>query len=323
MTSLYRRLRYTHRIVRSPHERRAIRMREDGAVSVTNYAPLVGLKIEHEFFVDARCDAISCQPDAATVKLLRDCGLVLKTYSDGVSVSLDQNSTEALAAAIADTAAPPVLWFRLHPTDKQLSNCTIPSTPRDGEVLMLSGANASDSANKKPQSLAKGATVSVTDFIPFEVLNKKGELIVNPEIADVLTSRDRRIPPLAFVCITLSDLTPRGFVVRFEARQTYWKYYVLGDLAKSSAKIVDTKKEVEFELGRETTLADERRSITFISKVQIPLRERSNRRFQLRDNGSGVDKVLIKNLPVASKGKLYKDTINGQKALVSDIYVNC
>ena len=280
---------------------------------MSRYAPLVSLTIEHEFFVGNRCDALSCEPGAASTRLARDCEMVLKSRTDGVTVYLDQDRADALTLAQADPAAPPELWFRLRPQDPALANFTFPSTPRDGAVLFFSNTDATPAVDGGPQSLSAEDTVSESDFVTFD----------DEVLATILTARDRRIPPFAFVRLVLGDLTPRRYELRFEARQTFWKYYLLGEMALPTATIVDTRQEVEFETGVETTLADDRRAISFTSKARIPLRQQSDCHFQLREVGSGVNRVLIRHLPVASPDRLYKDTINGREALVSDIYINC
>ncbi len=64
---------------------------------MSRYAPLVSLLIEHEFFVDSRCQALSCQPDPGSINFARDCDLVLKTHADGATVYLDHDRTAASA----------------------------------------------------------------------------------------------------------------------------------------------------------------------------------------------------------------------------------
>lgn len=279
---------------------------------MSRHAPLISLLIEHEFFVDSRCHALSCEPSPDSIKLAHDCELVLKTHADGIAVYFDQDRTGALTLAAADPTLPE-LWFRLRAADLTFANRTSPTTPREGAVLLFSNADENPELDSGRRSLAKANIVSDADFVPFD----------DTELASVLTARDRRVPPVAFVCIVLRDLTPRRYVLRFEARQTFWKYYLLGDMARPTATIVDTRKEMEFETGVETTLADNRRAVSFTSKAKIPLREHSDQHFQLRENGSGADRVMVKHLPAASANRLYKDTINGQEALVSDIYINC
>jgi hypothetical protein len=286
---------------------------------MSRYASLFSLRIEHEFFVDNRCDALSCQADAASEKVAANCELVLKTNPRGAAVYFDEDRTDAMKLATADPSAMPELWFRLSAIDPKFANWTSPTIPRPDFVLFFSNEHHAESAGagEAAVSLAKTETVSDVDFVNWK---KAGE---SESFGPVLTARDRRVPPVAFIRIVLRDLVPRRYFLRFEARQTYWKYYLLGDIARPSATIVDTLGETEFGLGQETTLADSRRAIAFTSRTKIPLRKHSEKRFQLRENSAGLDRVLIKDLPVASPDRLYKDTINGKEALVSDIYINC
>ena len=58
------------------------------------------------------------------------------------------------------------------------------------------------------------------------------------------------------------------------------------------------------------------------SSAPIALQERSPQRFQLRRQGTGADKVLIKRLPVASPSQINRETLGGVPTLVSEIYVH-
>ncbi len=79
----------------------------------------------------------------------------------------------------------------------------------------------------------------------------------------------------------------------------------------------------EFEVGEPETLSDKRPALTFRSKTYIPLRERPDCRFQLRERNSGAGKVLIRRLPVATASQIGKEVIDGVETAVSEMFINC
>jgi hypothetical protein len=58
----------------------------------------------------------------------------------------------------------------------------------------------------------------------------------------------------------------------------------------------------------------------FHSTDGIELRERSERRFELRT--AAAKKVLVKRLPVPGADQFAKETLRGERTLVSEIYVH-
>lgn len=86
--------------------------------------------------------------------------------------------------------------------------------------------------------------------------------------------------------------------------------------------VADLDNTIEFESSGSEVLADQRTAITFKSKVPLPMRERSEYRFQLREKGPGSGKVLIRRLPVASAAQIGVERTEGQTTLVSEMYIN-
>ena len=80
---------------------------------------------------------------------------------------------------------------------------------------------------------------------------------------------------------------------------------------------------MEFEDTGRDLLPDNREALTFRSKQRIPLRERSEYRFQLKEKGTNGGKVVIRRLPVASADQYIREMVDGKEAIVSEIFINC
>ena len=154
-------------------------------------------------------------------------------------------------------------------------------------------------------------------------------------LAPLLTKRDATVRPVAVLRLRLADAVtalaegatsaPRAYRLDFRPRETHWRYLLLGGLAERAASVVDPEGSTEFERTGETTLPGDRAAVAFVSRTRIPLQERSDRRFQLRENGnngSNGGRVLIRRLPVASPREIHREIVDGRDALVSDIYLN-
>jgi hypothetical protein len=150
---------------------------------------------------------------------------------------------------------------------------------------------------------------------------------------DLLEPSERLVKPIFVAVLSLSadHLVPRDgerfrahrYLVRFKARETIWKYYLLGDLCREGLTMKGPSGQTDFVfMGRER-LSNEEPACIFRSAAAIPLRERSDMRVQLLGGDErGSNKVLVKRLPVASCTQLGLVRIDETEVLVSEIYVN-
>jgi hypothetical protein len=118
------------------------------------------------------------------------------------------------------------------------------------------------------------------------------------------------------------DADARQFYIRFATLQTYWKYYILGDLSKRNVYIADLDNALQFNPAGNILLPGNRESMLFQSSAAIPMQEQPSQRIQLRESGSLGDKVLIKRLPNASVHQMVGEMLNGQREYVSEIYIS-
>lgn len=288
-----------------------------------HYLPLFSVEIEHSFFHDGCCQGIEFVPVPKTAIMIDNAGLLTRKIVNGIQVFYDRNYVDSLCAHVADANESLGLMFKVFSRDNLFINYTEPPVLREDAILYVDSLNFAGGGDSKVR-LHQEEHVGDADF----------EKLGSPLFEDVLSPTDHLVRPLMMVNIRLkadetgllseqSSATPKTYLVSFRARETIWKYYLLGEMAKEGLYIVDLDNGIEFEMGGVETLTDNRPALTFRSKTLIPMRERPDCRFQLREKNSGTGKVVIRRLPVASPSQIGRETIRGVESPVSEMFINC
>ncbi len=287
------------------------------------YLPLFSVEVEHTYFSKGWCAGLNFVPTPNSLKLIEKTGLLLRHVQNGVRVFFDQNSSEALRLYATEPEEPLRLAFKVFAREMFFRAYTEINTPKEDSILYFENqAGEIDATNRF--RLHDTEFVSAKDF----------EKLTSSRITGILTRKDRLLKPEFIISIGLGeteiqilDAAPKTayhqYYLKFQARETFWKYYLLGSMTKKKSYITDLNHETEFEDTGRASLPDNRLAITFRSKQKIPLREKSEYRFQLKEKDPNGGKVIIKRLPVASAGQFYKEIIDGKEAIVSEIFINC
>jgi hypothetical protein len=288
-----------------------------------SYLPLFTVDVKHTFFYKGFCPGLDFVPTPDTLTFIENTGLLVRHTQYGVRVFFDQNSSEALRRYTLEPEEPLRLVFKVFPREKLFRFYTEISTPEEDSLLYFDNQRGKIDSNRRCR-LHTAEYVSDRDF----------ETLKSPRIAGILSRKDQLLKPEFMVSIGLGkneiqflDKASKNvylqYFIRFRARETFWKYYLLGSMIKKKSIIADLNHETEFEATGRASLPDDRVALTFRSKQRIPLREKSEYRFQLKEKGTNGGRVLIRRLPVASAGQFYKETVDGKEAIVSEIFINC
>jgi hypothetical protein len=288
-----------------------------------SYLPLFSIEVEHSFFSEGLCLYLDPVPTPRTDVVIKNAGLLIRNTLNGVRVFRDEKRSESLQLYAADPDEPLSLGFKVFSRDPFFENYTEPPAHQEDSILYFGNRGVEIDTTGKFR-LHDGEYVSETDF---EKLN-------SPLLEGTLSKKDRLLRPMFIVQIGVSEedvslfddqskATAKNYYIKFKARQTFWKYYLLGDIARQDSYIADLNKETEFDFAGRESLSDNRVALTFRSQTPIPLQEKSDCRFQLRERNSGGGKVLINRLPVASANQISKEVIEGEEAFVSEVFVNC
>lgn len=281
------------------------------------YKPLFTVSVEHMYFSDGLWKGLEFLPSLASAKVIKGADLLVRQTGNGVGVFYDEDKSGVLRLYAEDANGVLPFGFRVYAHDRTFANYTAPSIRRDDAILCFDSAGAVGGADAEKVQLSKDDFVSEKDY------EGMGGLIAD----GILSERDRRVPPDFAVRISVRPGSNGGFDsidygIRFNARQSFLKYHLIGNMNRSNPFIVDMDNQVEFEFCGEVVLPGNKPAKVFRSKALIPLLEKSNYRFQLREQGQGAGKVLIKRLPVASENRLGVEVINGKTEIVSESFIN-
>jgi len=275
------------------------------------YQPLFTISVEHAYFADGLWRGVDFVASPASAKLARGAGILLKSLDNGIGAVCEMDKSQALQLYARDAGGSLPFVFKVYANDKAFMNYTVPAVRSGDRILCL---RAFDEETGVPGG---SAVESESEYLDVDALVSQG----------ILDEREKRAPP-HFVVSIRAKVGPDGikhvqeFRFRFGARRSFWKYHLLGKMNRSNARIVDLDSKVEFESCGEVMLPGSRLSRVFRSTERLPMSEKSSYRFQLREQEQGVERVLIKRLPVASESRLGLDVVNGNNEIVLENYVN-
>jgi len=281
------------------------------------YQPLFTISVDHKYFSDGLWKGLDFVPNPEALKVFKGAGVLLRQTKNGIGVIYDQDKSGALRLYAEDAGGSLSFSFKVYAKDRTFANYTAPSTHKENAILCFDSRGRDVDAETGKIRLSKDEYVSEEDFEEMDTLVAE----------DILGERDRRVPPDFVVNIFIrfegaGSFAAKDYGIKFNARQSFWKYYLLGNMNRSNPSIVDLDNRVEFEFCGDVVLPDSRPAKVFRSKALIPVLEKSSCRFQLREPGPGAGRVLIKRLPVASESRLGMETVNGKSEIVSESYVN-
>ncbi|MBI3525611.1 MAG: hypothetical protein HY066_14015 [Betaproteobacteria bacterium] len=251
------------------------------------------------------------------MKIIEGACLLAKQTKNGVGIFYDEDKSRVLHMYAESQEGVLPFSFKVHVKDRTFANYTAPAMLNNSAIPCFDSQTGTDGTVAGKIRLSKDEVVTGKDFADIEALVARG----------VLSENDWRTPPDFVVNILAEigkgdDVAAREYGIEFNARQSFWKYHLLGNMNRSNPFIVDLDNRVEFEFCGDVMLPDSRPAKVFRSKELIPVLEKSSYRFQLREQGPGAGRVLIKRLPVASESRLGMEVINGKSEVVLESYIN-
>ncbi|MBL1260673.1 MAG: hypothetical protein COB33_009115 [Thiotrichaceae bacterium] len=288
---------------------------------MSHFAPLLTFIVEHGFYDDGLAHGLSFQPCERTASVMANAGLMVKRVPGGITVLFDEELRESLQLYAGDDE-PLDLVFKVYPQEAAFKSRT--ELLLDSKTLLyVSNHSPPDEVNDSIK-LHSGPFISMIDTIKVDSGTLDG----------VLDRRDKLIPPFFVVSLRIdkahlsgvgssSGVASKRYYIKIKERQVFWKYYLMGALARDNVYLSDVDGIAEFvSMGKEQ-LAGQREAMTFRTEKKLPLKASSDYRFQLKETDSNGDKVIIKRLPMAEVTRFGRDVIDGSSEVVSEIYINC
>ncbi len=290
---------------------------------MANYVSLFTVTTEHGFYEDGVAPGLNFIPTESTARVIGNGGLLVKPVVGGITVMFDTKDTESLQLYIEDKDEPLNLVFKVTTEDAGFKSRTDASLEADDSMLLFDSGGREDAVDGWIK-LHDSKYVSMIDLTRLD----------SNQLTDVLSHREKRLPPLFVVNIRVSekdlqnvdgdnDVAPKHYVIRFKEREVFWKYYLLGRVARENVYLSDLDSDAEFVFSGREIVGDRREAMTFRTTKKLSLKASPKYRFQLREKDNGGDKVIIKRLPMAEVTRLGRDVIDGSNEVVSEIYINC
>jgi hypothetical protein len=283
------------------------------------FLPLFSIEVEHSYFAGGVCTALQLAPSAKASELLSRARCLVRPTASGVTVACDSAAIPILRDACRDVDDPLRVEFFARTRDDQFANYTDAGTVAADSLLHFDSDAATFNGSDQRWRLAATRRAHA---LPGRELNSKRQVM----------NAVQRLPAPAFsIAITVTaadvDAVDRGcksYICALAARETIWKYYLFGEWAEVAEDllVVDLGQSFQFEAAVAEQLSNGQLACVVRSAGKIPLRNRSDQRFQLRLRNGSTDKVLVKRLPVPSATGLSRDFVAGAPTLVSEIYVH-
>lgn len=283
------------------------------------YRPLLSVSVEHAYFQEHICKTLEFIPAEPSVAMLKKTGLLIKSSESGISVFYEDDKMNILRLHAEDDLS---LVFKVFSKDPNFFRYTIPGARSDNNLLFFNNQPITLDPTGK-QMLHSDPTVTDNALIDSNagqlegMLDRKDYLVKPAFIVQMSITADAQ-----GLCSEKLDAAARKFYIRFTANQSFWKYYISGDLSKRNVYIADLDNAMQFNNAGNILLPGHREATLLQSSVAIPMQEQHHHRLQLRESGSMGDKVLIKRLPNANVNQIYREMMNGQMENVSEIYIS-
>ncbi len=313
------------------------------------YFPLFSVLVNHSFFTDGQVPGLTWVPNVQSARLMGNFDLIVRQVEGGIAIFYNDEQLELLQDQIKNGTELLMLGFCLYVDDPAFGSYTEPTTYRKDALLYFDNSRVV-SHQKGMLSLHQEPFVMERDFRRVDAikplkrtkkLNQARQyyrfytLDILP-LSEFFDERRRLARPLALINLVLSSSATRGamfdaemqpqhrrYVLNFDAKTSFWKYYILGNYRPEELDISDPEKQIEFEHMGEEWLSDKQCAITFQSKKPVPMQRWPELRLQLKRLGRNGGEMLVKQLPVASVSSSSRDVVKGTDVVVSEIYVNC
>lgn len=282
---------------------------------MAGYKRLFDISLNHSFFNQNECSRLSFVPTTHTKSFLHKADLIFHCSESRMSVSYNTGFTGSLVAYKADDID---LIFKIKSSDPFFYNYT-DLEHGHGKTLYFDSSLAHPDGENHCLSLADKVTSDDERDISDEIFR------------DILTRADRIIIPFGVISIGLTNLLPDGiildhdfnnhYVIKFGARQTYWRYNVIqrNDKVFDDIIIKDSRQEIAFSGNGRTKLSNGSIANQIISNQPISLHEFSNHHFDLIGIKDNQETLLVNRLDVPDIKMINKD--NDMK--ISELYIYC
>jgi hypothetical protein len=270
---------------------------------------LFSIETEHMFYAGSVHPAFRYVATAATVDFVRRSDMLVRPFGNGIAV-FGGDSLKQESGADADGESTPMLVFKIFPEDPYFTQYTLPVSHDADTVPYFQSDHAQVDDDGRWR-------LHEQEYVDKSALQN----ISAAALGAHLDRRDFLMKPSAVVAVALAGAAAAGghYYLRFFARKSFWKYYFFSEADAKNFSIIDLDNEIRFECTGVMNFPGNKRALMFLSDIEIEMRQKYARRFQLREQNGMGEKVLIRRLPNASVSRM---SLDEKGVLAAEIYIN-
>jgi hypothetical protein len=263
--------------------------------TTSRFRMLMRVEVRHDFFADGYARNLAFRAHAGTAAFLERFGAIIRRDDVALAIGVDDGRMEGMWSERLDDDEPRLLRFDLHCGDPVHGYYTAPVTA------------------SSPEDEDDGAVVAALDLAAAEPgrVNPPLATLALPLVPDGVDSLD-----------AWSSMADMRYRLRLRSPRTVWKYVLTGDWQDRKLSIVDARGDVEFTAVKRELLPDGQAVLVARSTSAIELQERPPQRFQLHDVSTSPERTLISRLPGAAPQRLWRETVEGEPTVVSEIFIH-
>jgi len=259
--------------------------------TMQRYRPFAAVDVLHGYFADGCARHLQFLPHAQTAAFLRRFDMPLRADGGRLTLGVCEAQLAGLWSERLEDGVPRALRFDVRSADP-------------GAVYYTDAVTASSQAQSEALRPVPLEEVAPSAAAPLATL----ALPLDPSGSGDFA---------AWV-----DALGASYCLRLRGRRTIWKYLLTGDWRQRKLSIVDQRGEVSFTPPAVERLPDGQAAWVARSTLPIALQERPPQRFQLRDITDTPERILIPRLPGAQPQRLWREMLDGQPTVVSEIFVH-
>lgn len=263
--------------------------------TVSRFRMLMRVEVRHDFFADGYARNLAVKAHAGTAAFLERFSAIIRHDDASLVIGVDKGRMEGMWSERLEDNEPRLLRFDLHCGDPVHGYYTAPVT-------------ASSPENEDDGTVA--ATIELAADEPGRV---------NPPLATLALPL---VPKGVESLEAWSSSAGTRYRLRLRSPRTVWKYVLTGDWQDLKLSIVDARGDVVFTAVKRELLPDGQAVLVARSTSAIELQERPPQRFQLHDVSTLPERTLISRLPGAAPQRLWREMVEGEPTIVSEIFVH-
>ena len=239
---------------------------------------LTNVNFRHSYYDNEMPNCFLVEPTPETSMILRNHSIIFKNKKSGFMLAYESHSNQNIRTKDSIISITETLKFTVKLTDYLFFNYTsVDSVNIANRVFYFHNSFETDNL------LHSNNYVTEENLFPAEE--------ISPELF---------VKPFAIIELQLDKVKTDQYFINFQEKSSYWHYLLISDHLKALTNPAILNPLINFSGPKEVILPNKSKALSFESEVPIPIKQRSDKQFQLVENYDSINskgKVIIKSLP--------------------------